>query len=32
VDIPNEPLEENDPTPIKKIDSVPSMRGGVKIQ
>jgi len=29
---PNEPLEENDPTSIKKIDSTPSMRGGVKIQ
>ncbi len=28
----SEPLEENDPTPIKKIDSVPTMRGGVKIQ
>ena len=27
-DIPNEPLEENDPTPIKNIDR----RGGIKIQ
>ena len=29
VDIPNEPLEENDPTPV---DSTPTMRGGIKIQ
>ena len=29
VDIPNEPLEENDPKPV---DSTPTMRGGVKIQ
>ena len=29
VDIPNEPLEENDPT---SVDSTPTMRGGVKIQ
>ena len=31
VDIPNEPLEENDPTPIPKKDLTPSGRGGIKI-
>ena len=30
-DIPNEPLEENDPKP-KKFNTAPSKRGGVKIQ
>jgi len=31
VDIPNEPLEENDPTPSPKKDLTPSGRGGIKI-